>query len=71
MGALGLALIPHGVVGSYDGFLAYGVRTSLIVRYFTAGLVLAHQYAQVHSLDRAIHEIQFGFTSTYSGADYD
>lgn len=71
MGHAGITLIPHGIIGDYEGNLAYGVRTSLLARYMTLGLEVAHQYARIPAMDRHVHEIHFGVTMIYSGGDFD
>jgi hypothetical protein len=69
-GSIGLALVPHGVVGSFNGYLAMGVRTSLLARFYVLGIEVAHQVARVSELDRTVHEIHLMFTPTYSFSDF-
>jgi hypothetical protein len=66
-GDLGVALVPHAVVGSLDGHFAYGVRTSLLMRWEVFGVELAHQVAYVEDLDRTVHELHLMFSPTYAG----
>ena len=68
-GDFGVALVPHAVVGSLDARFAYGVRTSLLARWYGLGLEVAHQVAYVEDLDRTVHELHLMFAPTYSGVD--
>lgn len=70
-GPFGITLIPHGIVGTYEGHFAYGARTSLIVRFMTAGVEVAHQYGHIPELERSVHEIHFGFSVVFSSGDWD
>lgn len=68
-GAIGVAIVPHVVVGSTEGHAAYGVRTSLLVRWSALGIELAHQVVRVEDLDRTVHELHLMFSPTFSGVD--
>jgi hypothetical protein len=46
-GHLALALIPHGLVGTVDGDLAYGVRTSLVATYWLVSAEVGHQWVSL------------------------
>jgi hypothetical protein len=64
-GAVNVMLIPHAVIGRFDGTFGYGVRTSAIVGYAAYGIELAHQYTIAG--DRRIHEVQLLFTAPFVG----
>ena len=68
-GEFAIALVPHVVVGSIDDHFAYGLRSSLLLRWNVLGVELAHQFARAEDLARTVHELHFTITLAYSTAD--
>ena len=54
-GHIGLALVPHAVLGRIDGERGSGIRTSLVASFASFGIEFAHQYVAAGS--RGIHEV--------------
>ena len=59
-GAFGLALVPHAVAGDVNGTFGYGVRTSLVARFWMYGVEVAHQYLVAGP--RSVHELHVTLT---------
>lgn len=59
-GAFGLALVPHAVAGDVNGTFGYGLRTSVVARFWLYGVEVAHQYLVAGS--RSVHELHVTLT---------
>ena len=59
-GAFGLALVPHVVAGDVNGTFGYGVRTSLVGRFWMYGVEVAHEYLVAGT--RSVHELHLTLT---------